>query len=76
MGKIRCPECGTSDCTVMRITLGRVAEAAIEFGFQAVKSRFTGKMDYQKAIDNSNQRLTAKNSYCCNTCGYAWESSR
>lgn len=57
-----------------------VAEAAVEFGFQAVKSRFSGKMDYQKAIDNSVDRLrpynTTRSSYRCNTCGYTWESSR
>lgn len=57
-----------------------VAEAAAEFGFQAVKSRFTGKMDYQKAFEDAADRInpnnTTRRSYHCLTCGYTWDNGQ
>lgn len=77
MGKIRCPHCGSNDCKEREITLENVADVAVEFGIQTVKSLFTGKMDYQRALNNSSQRVNPNNSpkrsYRCKTCGYTWK---
>ena len=80
MGKLRCPHCGSNDCKEREITLEKIADVAAEFGIQAVKSLFTGKMDYQRALNNSSQRVNpnsmTKRSYRCKTCGYTWNSGQ
>lgn len=78
MGKIKCPHCGSNDCKVREITLSTIADVGVEFGVQAIKSIFTGKMDYQRALDNASQRTNPNNSkkrsYRCKTCGYTWDN--
>ena len=75
---LKCPHCGSKDCKEREITLDRIAGIAFDFGVQAVKSIFTGKMDYQRALNNSSQRAyssnTSKRTYHCKTCGYTWTS--
>ena len=81
MGKIRCPHCGSNDCKEREKTFEKVADVAVEFGIQAVKSIFTGgRMDYQKAMNNASSKAAFKSglnnqirSYRCKTCGYTWE---
>ena len=87
MGAIRCPKCGSKDCKERVITPGKIVDAAIdaaiELGIEAVRSIFTGKMDYQRAADNYDAKSAynsglknKKKPYRCKACGYTWESKQ
>lgn len=81
MGNIRCPHCGSKDCKERVITPGKIADMALSFGVEAVKSLFTGKMNYQEAVNSYNQDAAFKSglknkkrSFRCKACGHTWES--
>lgn len=81
MGKLRCPHCGSKDCKERIITFDKIATVLENFGKQAIKRIFNGKMDYTAAIHDTSQDLILDNmsnnkSYRCKNCGYIWDIQR
>ena len=84
MGNLKCPHCGSKDCKEREITLDKIADVAVEYGIEAIKSVFSGgRMNYQRAANNASTNLAFKSglknkkrSYRCRTCGYTWDSGQ
>ena len=82
MGKLKCPHCGSKDCKEREITFEKIADVAVEFCIEALKSVFSGgRMNYQRAANNASSNLAFKSglknkkrSDRCRTCGYTWDS--
>lgn len=61
MGNLKCPHCGSKDCKEREITLDKIADVAVEYGIEAIKSVFSGgRMNYQRATNNASTNLAFK----------------
>ena len=80
MGELKCPRCGSKDCKEREITLDNMIDVAVEFGIEAIKGLFSGRMDYQSALNNSSEKVNPNNKekryYRCRACRYTWEKKR
>lgn len=84
MRQIRCPHCGSKDCKERVVTLEKIADVAVEFGTEAIRSFFSGGgMNYQRvansvsenaAFNSGLNKNNKKTPYRCRACGYTWES--